>query len=71
MLRPTPQFNQISSCGLRSSRYRRGGVPHGQVVNIRRAADGKRSRRKEVVHEKEQKSAKNGSSQNISTDTKA
>ena len=48
-----------------------GGGPNGQIVSIKRAADTRRQRSREIIdQEKEKYRAKNGSLQNISTDSK-
>ena len=48
-----------------------GGGPNGQIVSVKRAADGRRQRSRKIINEKREKyRAKNGSSQNTSTDLK-
>ena len=48
-----------------------GGGPNGQIVSVKRAADGKRPRSRDVVDEKREKyRAKNRSLWNTSTDSK-
>ena len=50
---------------------KRGGGPNGQIVSIKRAADGRRQRSRKIVNEEREKyRAKNGSLRNISTDSK-
>ena len=45
--------------------------PNGQIVSVKRAADGRRLRRKKTIDEEREKyRAKNGSLQNTSTDSK-
>ena len=45
--------------------------PNGQIVNVKRTADGRRQRgRKNINEEKEKYRAKNGSLRNTSTDSK-
>ena len=47
------------------------GGPNGQIVNIKRAADGRRQRSREIIDEKREKyRAKNGSLRNTLTDSK-
>ena len=70
MLRSTLQLNQNSLCGLLRSGDR-GKEPNGQIVSIKRAADGRRQRSREIIDEKREKyRAKNGSLRNTSTDSK-
>ena len=50
------------------SRDKWGGEPNSQIISIKRAADGRRQRRREFIDEKrEEHRAKNGSLQNTST----
>ena len=50
---------------------KRGGGPNGQIVSVKRAADGRRQRSRKIVNEEREKyRAKNGSLRNISTDSK-
>ena len=50
---------------------RGGGGPNGQIVSIKRAANGRRQRRGKIIDEEREKyRAKNGSLQNTSTDSK-
>ena len=49
----------------------RGGGPNGQIVSVKRAADGRRQRgRKTINEEREQYTARNKSLRNTSTDSK-
>ena len=65
------QSKQSSLCGLHRSRARAGG-PNGQIVTIKRAADGRRQRSRKIIYKKKEKyRAKNGSLRNTSTDSKA
>ena len=71
VLRLALQSKQSSLCGLHRSRDRRGGGPNGQIVSIKRAADGRRQRSREIIDEEREKyRAKNGSLRNTSTDSK-
>ena len=57
-------------CGFHRSRNRRRGRPNGQIVSIKRAADERRQRSKEIIDEKREKyTAKNGSLRKTSTDS--
>ena len=48
-----------------------GGGPNGQIVSVKRAADGRRQRGRKIIDEKRKKyRAKNGSLRNTSTDWK-
>ena len=50
---------------------RGGGGPNGQIVSIKRAADGRRQRSRKIINEEREKyRAKNGSLRNTSTDSK-
>ena len=72
MLRLAFESNQSSLCGLHNIRDRRKGGPNGQIVNIKRAADGRRYRHRKIIDEKREKyRAKNASLHNTSTDLKA
>ena len=51
VLRPALQSNQSSLCGLHRSRDRDGGGPNGQIVSIKRAADGRRQRSRKIIDE--------------------
>ena len=50
VLRPALQSKQSSLCGLHRSRDRGGGRPNGQIVSVKRAADGRRGRK--IINEK-------------------
>ena len=48
-----------------------GGGPNGQIVSVKRAADGRRQRSRKIINEEREKyRAKNGSLRNTSTDSK-
>ena len=65
------QSKQSSLCGLHRSRDRGGGRPNGQIVSVKRAADGRRQRSRKIINEEREKyKAKNGSLRNTSTDSK-
>ena len=50
---------------------RGGGRPNGQIVSVKRAADGRRQRGRKIINEEREKyRAKNGSLWNTSTDSK-
>ena len=69
MLRPALQSNQGSLHGLHRSEDR--GGTYGQIISIKRAADGKRQRSRKIIDEEREKyRAKNGSLRNTSTDSK-
>ena len=71
MLRPALQSKQSSLCGLHRSGDRGGGGPNGQIVSVKRAADGRRQRGRKITDEEREKyRAKNGSLRNTSTDPK-
>ena len=71
MLRPAIQSKQSSLCGLHSSGDRGGGGPNGQIVSVKRTADGRRQRDRKIINkEREKYRAKNGSLRNTSTDSK-
>ena len=71
MLRSAIQSKQSSLYGLHRSRDRGGGGPNGQIVSVKRAADGRRQRGRKIIDEEREKyRAKNGSSRNTSTDSK-
>ena len=71
VLRPALQSKQSSLCDLHRSRDRGGGGPNGQIVSVRRAADGRRQRSRKIIDEEREKyRAKNGSLRNTSTDSK-
>ena len=66
------RYNQNSSlCGLHRSGDRGGGGPNGQIVSVKRAADGRRQRSRKIINEEREKyRAKNRSLRNTSTDSK-
>ena len=65
------QSKQSSLHDPHRSRDRGGGGPNGQIVNVKRAADGKRQRGRKIINEEREKyRAKNGSLRNTSTDSK-
>ena len=71
MLRPALQSKQSSLCGLHCRRDRGGGGPNGQIISVKRAADGRRHRSRKITNEEREKyRAKNGSLQNTLTDSK-
>ena len=70
VLRPALQSKQSSLCGLHRSGDRLGGGPNGQIIRVKRAADGRQRGRKIINEEKEKYRAKNGSLRNTSTDSK-
>ena len=72
VLRPALQSKQSSLCGLYRSRDRGGGGPNGQIVSVKRTADGRTQRGRKIINEEREKyRAKNGSLRNTSTDSKA
>ena len=67
VLRPALRSKQSSLCGF----HRRGRGPNGQIVSVKRAADGRRQRSRKIINEEGEKyGAKNGSLRNTSTDSK-
>ena len=71
VLRPALQSKQSSLCGLCRSANRGRGGPNGQIVSVKRTADGRRQRcRKTINKEREKYRAKNGSLRNTSMDSK-
>ena len=49
----------------------RGGGPNGQIVSVKKTADGKRQRGRKIINEEREKyRAENGSLRNTSTDSK-
>ena len=71
VLRLALQSKQSSLCGLHRSGDRGGGRTNGQIVSVKRAADGRRQRSRKIINEEREKYwAKNGSLQNTSTDSK-
>ena len=72
VIRPALQSKQSSLCGLHRSGDGGGGGPNGQIVSVKRAADGRRQRSRKIIDEEREKyRAKNGSLRNTSTDSKA
>ena len=70
-LRPALQSNWSSLCGFHRNRDREGVRPNCQIVSIKRAADGRRQRSREVIDERREKHrAKKGYLRNTSTDLK-
>ena len=71
-LRGRHQYSDQSSlCGLHRSGDRGGGGPNGQIVSVKRAADGRRQRGRKIIDEEREKDrAKNGSLRNTSTNSK-
>ena len=70
MLRPALQSKQSSLCGLHRSEDRGGGGPNGQIVSVRRTADGRRKKSRKIINEEREKyRAKSGSLRNTSTDS--
>ena len=61
------QSKQSSLCGLHRSGDRGRGGPNGQIVSVKRAADGRRQRSRKIIDEEREK---NGCLQNTSTDSK-
>ena len=51
LLRPVVQSNQSSLCGLYRSGDRGRGGPDGQIVSVKRAADGRKQRSREITDE--------------------
>ena len=71
VLRSALQLKQSSLCGLHRSGDRGKGGPNGQIVRIKRAADGRRQRSRKVINKKREKyRAENGSLRNTSMDSK-
>ena len=70
VLRPALQSKQCSLCGLHRSRDRGGGGPNGQIISIKRTADGRRQRSWKIINEREKYRAKNESLCNTLTDSK-
>ena len=65
------QSKQSFLCGLHHSRDRGRGGPNGQIISIKRTADGRRQRGSKIINEEREKyRAKNGSLQNTSTNSK-
>ena len=62
---------QSSLCGLHRSGDLGGGGPNGQINSVKRAANGRRKRGREIINEEREKyRANNASFQNTSTDSK-
>ena len=71
VLRPALQSKQSSLCGLHRNGNPGGEGPNGQIVSVKRAADGRRQRGRKIINEEREKyRAKNGSLRNTSTDSK-
>ena len=51
VLRPALQSKQSSLSGLHCSGDRGGGGPNGQIVSLKRAADGRRQRGRKIINE--------------------
>ena len=65
------QTKKSSLCGLHPSWDQGGGGPNGQIVSVKRVADGKTQRSRKIIDkEKEKNRAKNGSLRNTSTNSK-
>ena len=65
------QSKQSSLCGLYRSGDRGGGGPNGQIISVKRVADGGRQRGQMIIDEEREKyRAKNISLQNTSTNLK-
>ena len=65
------QSKQRSLCGLHSSGDQGRGGPNGQIVSVKRAADGRGQRGRNIIDKKREKyRANNGSLRNTSTDSK-
>ena len=64
--------NRAPCVASTASRDQGGGGPNGQIVSVKRAADGRRQRSRKIIDEDREKyRAKNGSLRNTSTDSKA
>ena len=71
VLRPALQSKQSSLCGLHRIKDRWGGGPNGQIVSVKRTADGRRQKNGKIIdEERENYRAENGSLRNTSTDSK-
>ena len=55
VFRPALQTNQSSLCSLQRTRDRVERGPNGQVVSVKRAADGRRQRSWKIIDEKREK----------------
>ena len=51
VLRPAFQSKQSSLCGLHRSKDRGGGGQNGQIVSVKRAADGRRQKSWKIINE--------------------
>ena len=51
VLRPALQLNQGSLCSLHSGGDQGGERPNGQIVSVKRAADGRRQRNQNIINE--------------------
>ena len=70
VLRPALQSYQSSLCGFYRRGDRGGRGPNGEIVSIKRAADGRRQRGRKIINEEREKYlAKNGSLRNTSKGT--
>ena len=71
VLRPALQSKMSSLCGLHRSGNRGGRGPNGQIVSVKKTADGRRQRSRKIINkEREKYRAKNESLRNTSTDSK-
>ena len=71
VLRLALQSKQSSLCCLHRTGDRGVGGPNGQIVRVKRTADGRRQRSRKIINEEREKyRAKNGSLRNTSTDSK-
>ena len=71
VLRSALQSKQSSLCGLHHSGDRGGGRPNGQIISVKKAADGRRQINLKIIDEKGEKCrVKNGFLRNTSTDSK-
>ena len=70
MFRSAIQSKQ-SLCGIQRNGNREGGEPNGQIVSIKRAADGRRQKSRKIIDEKREKyRVKSVSLRNTSTVSK-
>ena len=51
VLRLALQLKQSSLCGLHRSGDQRGGGPNGQIISVKRAANGRRQRSQKIINE--------------------
>ena len=71
VLKPALQLKQSSLCSLHRRGNRGARRPNGQIISVKRAADGKRQRNRKIIDEERKKyGAKNGSLWNTLTDSK-